>query len=202
MSDDKRLSAPGPISKNPFSEFSIEKLSEWLARLNPEFGYSIDKKFLKEMIINAISTGELTIRGNPIFPLPGRCVICHKNHLAEQTIPSDDIEQWCSKKGLIFCTSQSKKLKKEKTKPDMRVKEIHPNSVVARNMLDAAFYNFIESLLQGTINPRNAKRLIKDTTGKITPHGLGTYLFKYHNATSSAGKTIKKALEFAKSNDN
>ncbi len=192
MTGNKIVPEQGAISKNPPSEFTIEELADWLARLNVEFGYIRDKQYFRKIIEDAINTGDLTIGGSPKYPLPGRCVDCHRSYLAPQTIQITDIEQWCIKKGFVFFITGKQQTQKL---PDKKDKPIHGNSQRVRDQVDAAFYDFFEKLLQGKINAKAVRNLIKSTTGELTPHGLGDYVHKYHNAPPSAGKIIAEAIK-------
>lgn len=192
MTGNKIVPGQGAVSKNPPSEFTIEELADWLARLNPEFGYSRDKQCFRKIIEDALNTGDLTIGGSPQYPLPGRCVDCHRDYLAPKVIPITDIEQWCINKGVVFFTTGKRK---KQELADKQNKPIHGNSKKARDQLDAAFYDFFEKLLQGKINAIVVEKLIKETTGELTTNGLGNYLMNFHNAPPSAGKIITNAIK-------
>ena len=104
MTGKKRIPGQGAISKNPPSEFTIEELADWLARLNVEFGYSRDKQYFRKIIEDAINTGDLTLRGSTYYPLPGICRKCWEKNLSELIISREDVQKWCNKYGYIFCS--------------------------------------------------------------------------------------------------
>lgn len=104
MTGNKIVPGQGAISKNPPSEFTIEKLADWLARLNVEFGYGSDKQYFRKIIEDAINTGDLTLRGSTYYPLPGICRKCWEKNLSELIVSREDVQKWCNKYGYVFCS--------------------------------------------------------------------------------------------------
>ena len=186
----KIVSRLGPISKNPPSEFTIEKLSKWLARLNPENGYDLDVADFREMIEDAIDTGELTIRNSAKFPLPGVCPCCHRKHSATQIIPKADIEQWCRKKGLLFGP--------EAQKPqEQQYKEFY---IIAGCKLLLALTHLIFWLIPQF--PPNLKNLTSDFRGKRASERALIRILEYHHKANGgmhvAASTSRKVLGLAR----
>ena len=195
MTGNEIVPGQGAISKNPPSEFTIEELADWLARLNVEFGYSRDNQYFRKIIEDGINTGDLTIGGSPKYPLPGRCVDCHRRYLAPQTIQITDVEQWCIKKGFVF---RGDACKKSETNQTCNEKAAPKHSRKALLSVVKAMYQDINEVFIPLIDidqlPYHLQKKIKKDC-KSRPSGYGEYLTNERGACKSAKDIIPEALK-------
>ena len=194
MTGNEIVPGQGAISKNPPSEFTIEELADWLARLNVEFGYSRDKQYFRKIIEDAINTGDLTIGGSPKYPLPGRCVDCHRSYLAPQTIQITDVEQWCIKKGFVFGGVVSQKQETNQTSNEKTVKKHSRKALlsVIKGMYQDINETFIPLIDKYQLPYHLQEKIKKDC--KLRPSGYGEYLTNNRGACKSADDIVPEAL--------
>lgn len=201
MTGNKIVPGQGAVSKNPPSEFTIEELADWLARLNPEFGYNRDKQNFRKIIEDSINTCDLAIGGSHQYPLPGRCVDCHRKYIAPQTIKTTDIEQWCLNRNIFFNTGKQKTQEmKEKEDIDGENKELKDelcrlrrNKAKLGNLI-VAQTKCIKDLVKGKKHV-GATGLIIKVNGRISYNALSKYLSNNYGGSKKSGREIKKLVD-------
>lgn len=178
------------LSKFNRYEYPLEDAAELIARLENTTDYGYMKRVARETLKQAVElTGELS----------GRIVN------GEYSIKHDDLKVFSKKKKWRFGDDENEQqsepqpatkiITKNKNEIDNQAQELHENSKEAYEDILAGAYYFMEKMIQGKINERAVKKLIKNTTGEITPNGLGDYLTQHYGAAKTAGKIFSNALK-------
>ena len=171
------------------SEYTPDEVVRWIGIFN-NIRNAHHLGLIRESVYKAIDAGELTLRGNPYYPMAGICPCCRKKHLRQQTIPKKDLEGWCRKLGLSFGADDSERL------PEVQAEEKEVGKVTRKAFLSivAAKYEVIGYFMRGEAEKLPPySHLVR--SGDITPDGLGKYLTNEFQACSSANERIAEALK-------